>query len=64
MLPLSKIESILLPGKAYWDIAHSTAEVKTMRGKWYNYFRGKQPHTKVIKREDYYLIAFWLGDRR
>ena len=64
MLSLKKIESILLPGKAYWDIARNTTEAITMRKKWYRYFRDKQPHTKVIKREDYYLIAFWLGERR
>lgn len=64
MLSLQKIESILPPGKAYWDSASNITEVKAMRGKWYHYFKGKNPHTKVIRREEYYLVSFWLGERR
>jgi len=63
LLPLKEIESILAPGNVYWDIAHNITEVKSMRAKWYSYFRGKEPHTKVIKREDYFLMAFWRGKR-
>lgn len=62
-LTLQKIESVLLPGSAYWDLACTIAEVKSMKSKWYHYFKGRQPHTKVIKREEYYLMAFWLGER-
>jgi hypothetical protein len=42
-------------------IAESDSEVRQMKAAWYHYFKGKQPHTKVIKRESCYSICFWLA---
>jgi hypothetical protein len=52
----------LAPGKALWLLCYNAFEVRALRGKWYRCFGNG--HTRAIKREDYYLVSFWLGERR
>jgi hypothetical protein len=60
-LPLAnEVAGFMAPGNDLWMIAHSEKQARDMTSAWRRRFRGKEPHTRTIKRPDYYLICFWL----